>query len=114
MDNHHINIDLNILSRFYDLDNYKLIAYFVLLNEKFVICLMFFLLSFWVNWNKEIFTFITIAILLYIFILFIVFLSTPFDFYMQLDSTAARVVRTLNFSLAFFGLYNLNEKMKNF
>ena len=109
MANHHINIDLDILPRFYDLYNYKLIAYFILLNEKFVICLAFFLLSFWINWNKEIFRFISITILMYILILFFIFLSTPFDFYWQLDSTAARVVRTLNFSLAFFGLYNLRS-----
>ena len=109
MANHHINIDLDILPRFYDLYNYKLIAYFILLNEKFVICLTFFLLSFWINWNKEIFRFISITILMYILILFFIFLSTPFDFYWQLDSTAARVVRTLNFSLAFFGLYNLRS-----
>ena len=114
MASHHINIDMDILPRFYDLDNYKLIAYFLLLNEKFVICLAFFLLSFWINWNKEIFRFISIAILMYILILFFVFLSTPFDFYWQLNSTAARVIRTLNFSLAFFGLYNLSEKIKNF
>ena len=44
MANHHINMDLDILPRFYDLYNYKLIAYFILLNEKFVICLAFFLL----------------------------------------------------------------------
>lgn len=112
--NHHINMDLNILSRFYDLDNYILTAYFILLNEKFVICLIFFLLSFCINWNKEMFRFISIAILMYVFILFFVFLSSPFELYWQLDSTAARVVRTLNFSLAFFGLYNLNEKIKNF
>ena len=109
MASHHINIDLDILPRFYDLYNYKLIAYFILLNEKFVICLAFFLLSFWINWNKEIFRFISIAILMYILILFFVFLSTPFDFYWQLNSTAARVIRTLNFSLAFFGLYNLRS-----
>ena len=112
--NHHINMDLNILSRFYDLDNYILTAYFILLNEKFVICLMFFLLSFWINWNKEMFRFISIAILMYVFILFFVFLSSPFELYFQLDSTAARVIKSLSLSLAFFGLYNLNEKIKSF
>lgn len=113
MPNHHINMDLEILPRLYDLDSYKIIAYFILLNEKFIICLTFFLLTFWINWNKEIFRFISIAIIMYVFILFFVFLSTPFDLYWQMDSTAARVVRTLNFSLAFFGLYNLSEKIKN-
>ena len=94
------------------MDNYKTIAYFIFLNEKFIICSILFLLSFWANWDKEIFRFISIVILIYIIVLFLVFISTPFDLYWQLDSTAARVVRTLSFSLAFFGLYNLNEKIK--
>ena len=86
----------------------------VIKNEKFIICLSFFLLSFWINWNKELFSFISTAIIIYIIVLFFVFLSTSYDFYFQLDSAAARVVKTLNFSLAFFALYNLNEKIKNF
>ena len=109
-----MDTSFNLLNRIYDLDNYQLIAYFVLLNEKFIICLSFFLLSFWINWNKELFSFISTAIIIYIIVLFFVFLSTSYDFYFQLDSTAARVVKTLNFSLAFFALYNLNEKIKNF
>lgn len=114
LDNHHINLNLDILPRFYDLDNYKLIVYFMFLNEKFIICLSFFLLSFWINWDKELFSFVSVALMMYIVILFVVFLSSPFDFYMQLDSTATRVIKTLNFSLALFGLYNLKEKIKNF
>jgi len=48
-----------------------------------------------------------------VFILFFIYLSTPFDFYWQLDSTAARVIKSLSFLLAFFGLYNLsNGKIK--
>ncbi len=113
MDNHHINLDPNVFLRFYDLNNYKLISYFVILNEKFLICFTFFLLSFWINWNKEIFSFIFISTIMYLLVLFFVFLTTPFDFYWQLDSTAARVVRSLCFSLALFGLYNLNNKIKD-
>ena len=47
--------------------------------------------------------------MIYIFILFLIYLSTPFDFYWQLDSSAARVVKSLSFLLAFFGLYNLKD-----
>ena len=114
--NNHINVDtsFNLLSRLYDIENYKLISYFIFLNEKFLICLTFFLLSFWLNWNKELFSFVSIVMLMYIFILFFVFLSTSYDFYFQLNSTAARVVKALSFSFAFFGLYNLSEKLKNF
>ena len=115
------NILLNLLPRLDDLNNYKLISYFLFLNEKFLIALIFFLLSFWIKLDKELFSFIFIVTVMYIFILFFIYLSTPFDFYWQLNSTAARVIKTLSFSLAFFGLYNLmfdlkaeNIKINNF
>jgi hypothetical protein len=79
------------------------------LNEKFLIALIFFLVSFWIKLNKELFSFIFIVTAMYIFILFFIYLATPYDFYWQLNSTAARVIKTLSFFLAFFGLYNLNN-----
>ena len=103
------NILLNLLPRLDDLNNYKLISYFLFLNEKFLIALIFFIVSFWVHPNKELFSFVTIITTMYIFILFFIYLSTPFDFYWQLDSSAARVIRSLSFLLAFFGLYNLKN-----
>ena len=103
------NILLNLLPRLDDLNNYKLISYFLFLNEKFLIALIFFLVSFWIKLDKELFSFIFIVTAMYIFILFFIYLSTPHDFYFQLDSTAARVIRSLSFLLAFFGLYNLSN-----
>jgi len=103
------NILLNLLPRLDDLNNYKLISYFLFLNEKFLIALIFFLVAFWIKPNKELFSFVSIVVIMYIFILFFFYLSTPYDFYWQLDSSAARVIKTLSFSLAFFGLYNLNN-----
>ena len=100
------NILLNLLPRLDDLNNYKLISYFIFLNEKFLIALIFFIVSFWAHPNKELFSFVTIVTTMYIFILFFIYLSTPFDFYWQLDSSAARIIRSLSFLLAFFGLYN--------
>ena len=107
------NILLNLLPRLDDLNNYKLISYFLLLNEKFLVALIFFFVSSWVKWNRNLFSFVLIITIMYIFILFFIYLSTPFDFYWQLDSSAARVIRSLSFLLAFFGLYNLtNYKIK--
>jgi len=103
------NILLNLLPRLDDLNNYKLISYFIFLNEKFLIALIFFIVSFWAHPNKELFSFVAIVTTMYIFILFFIYLSTPFDFYWQLDSSAARVIRSLSFLLAFFGLYNLKN-----
>ena len=101
------NILLNLLPRLDDLNNYKLISYFLFLNEKFLIALIFFLVSFWVKPNKELFSFVSTVITMYIFVLFFIYLSTPYDLYWQLDSTAARLIKSLSFVMAFFGLYNL-------
>ena len=113
--NDYINVDIlsNLLPRLYNIDNYLLISYFLFLNEKFLICLIFFLISFWAKWDVKIFSFVTIIFLMYIFILFFIFLSTPYDLHWQLDSTATRVIKSLSFLLAFFGLYNLaNHEIK--
>jgi hypothetical protein len=101
------NILLNLLPRLEDLNNYKTISYFLFLNEKFLFALIFFLVSFWIKFDKELFSFIFIITLMYILILFIIYLSTPYDFQFQLDSSAARVIRSLSFLLAFFALYNI-------
>ncbi len=101
------NILLNLLPRLEDLNNYKAISYFLFLNEKFLFALIFFLVSFWIKFDKELFSFIFIITLMYILILFIIYLSTPYDFYWQLNSSAARVIRSLSFLLAFFALYNI-------
>ena len=103
------NILSNLLPRLDNLENYKLISYFLFLNEKFLIALIFFLVSFWFHRDIKILSFIFIISTLYIVVLFIIYLSTPFDFYWQLNSSAARVVRSLCFLLAFFGLYNLRN-----
>ena len=107
------NMLLNLLARLDDLNNYKLILYFLLLNEKFLFSLLFFLISFWINRNKELLGFVSIVAISYIFILLFLYLATPDDLYFHLNSSAARVIKSLSFLLAFFGLYNLsNGKIK--
>ena len=107
--NDYVNLSFfsNIAPRIFDFENYLLISYYLLLNEKFLFSLSFFVVIFWINWNKELFVFVFTNGMLYLLVLFLVFLSTPLDFHFQLDSTAARVIKTLSFLLAFFGLYNL-------
>ena len=107
------NILLNLLHRLDNLNNYKLILYFLILNEKFLYSLIFFLISFWINRNKELFGFVSVVSVAYIFILFFIYISTPLDLYFHLNSSAARVIKSLSFLIAFFGLYNLsNHKIK--
>ena len=107
------NMLLNLLARLDDLNNYKLILYFLLLNEKFLFSLLFFLISFWINRNKELLGFVSFVAISYIFILLFLYLATPDDLYFHLNSSAARVIKSLSFLVAFFGLYNLtNRKIK--
>ena len=107
------NMLLNLLARLDDLNNYKLILYFLLLNEKFLFSLLFFLISFWINRNKELLGFVSFVTISYIFILLFLYLATPDDLYFHLNSSAARVIKSLSFLVAFFGLYNLtNRKIK--
>jgi len=110
IDNIYINTNIffNLLSRYNELENYKLIFYFLFLNEKFLLALLLFSISFWINWNRDLFALILIITISYFFILFFIYLDTPFDFYFTLNSTAARIIKSLSLLLAFFGLYNLN------
>ena len=109
--NEHINSGfiINLLSRIEEFGNYILIFKFLLFNEKFLFCLLFFLFSFWFNRNKELFAFVSIILGFYILLIFTIFLATPVDLYFQLNSSAARIVKTLTFSFGFFALYNLNN-----
>jgi hypothetical protein len=101
------NILFNLSPRIGDLNNYITISYFLFLNEKFLLALILYLGSFWAKFDKELFSFILIVTSMYILILFIIYLSTPYDFYWQLNSSAARIIRSICFLLAFFGVYNL-------
>ena len=107
------NFDIlsNLIPRLYELKNFQLVFYFLLLNEKFLICLILFLFSFWINRDKKLFYFIIISSAMYLFILLFIFLSTPYDLFWQLNSTAARVIRSLSLLLSFFALYNLRSKI---
>ena len=97
----------NLVPRLNDLENYTLISYFILLNEKFLFTLAFFLISFWFRRNKELFSFVIITTTIYILILYLIYLSTPLEFHFQLDSTVTRVIKSVSFFLGFFALSNL-------
>ena len=97
----------NLIPRLNDLENYTLISYFILLNEKFLFTLAFFLISFWLRRNKELFSFVTITTAIYILILYLIYLSTPLEFHFQLDSSVVRVIKSVSFFLGFFALSNL-------
>ena len=105
----HPNILSNLSSRLADFNNFKIVSYFVLLNEKILFSIIFFLISCKISWDKNIFIFTSVIFVIYSAVLFFIFLSTPYDLFWQLNSSAARVIKSLSFFLAFFGLYNLRN-----
>ena len=109
----HNEILQNFILRSADFNNFIQIFYFLIFNEKFFISLIFFLASFLFFKNKDLLYFILIVLFLYLLILFYIYLSTPNDFYFQLNSTATRIIKPLSLFIGVFGLYNLKINPKS-
>ena len=90
--------------------NYILIFEYLILNEKFLISLLFFFISAFITKKINIFNFVIITSFLYVVILFIVYLSTPFEIEWHLSSSSTRVIKPITLLLFIFGLYNLTNK----
>ena len=101
----------NLFGRLVLFDNYKLfIEYIFISNEKSIIALLIFSISFYINFDKRMFNFVSLLFLSYLAILLIVYFSTPYDFDYHLRTSAHRVLESLTLLLGFFCLYNLNLK----
>ena len=99
----------NLTSRLLDLDNYNLFFdYLFISNEKIIVVLLFFLVSFYLNFNKKLFIYTTLLFFSYSALLLIVYFSTPHDLTYHLHTSASRVTRSLSLMLGIFSLYNLN------
>ena len=80
--NDYINTDFfaQISSRIYIFENYKLFFnYFFLSNEKFIIALALFSISFYLTFNKNLFFYVIFLFSAYLIIILLVHLSTPID-----------------------------------
>ena len=111
--NDYINTDFfaQISSRIYIFENYKLFFnYFFLSNEKFIIALALFSISFYLTFNKNLFFYVIFLFSAYLIIILLVHLSTPLDYVHQLHTTSFRIVKTFSFLLGFFAVYNLRIK----
>jgi hypothetical protein len=99
-------------SRFMIFENYILIFKYLILNEKFLFSLIFFLITSFYSSNKNNFIYVISISIIYISILFFVYLSTPLDFDWHLNSSAARIIKPIALLLSIFGVYNINKKLK--
>ena len=93
-------------------ENYILIFKYLILNEKFLFSLIFFLITSFYSSNKNNFIYVISISIIYISILFFVYLSTPLDFDWHLNSSAARIIKPIALLLSIFGVYNINKKLK--
>ena len=96
----------NLNSRIFYLKNYVIIFEHLMLNEKFLISLFLLFLSlyFFKNHKVSFLTFYTAII--YLFFLFIIYLSTSLDLEWHLNS-ASRVIKPLALFFSIFSIYNL-------
>ena len=98
--------------RFLQVENYFLISKYMILNDKFFFSIIFFIITYLYTKNKNILKYVASLIFIYIAILYIVYLSTPFDLEWHLNSSATRVVKPMALFLFIFGVYNINYKNK--
>ena len=97
-----------VLSRVSSLENYKLFFhYFFFSNEKIIIALAIFLISFYVNFNKKLFYYSLLIFFSYLTIILLIHFSTPLDYVHQLETSSFRIVKTFTLLLGFFAVYNI-------
>ncbi len=102
-------LKINLINRLLIIDSYFLFfKYLIFSNEKSVIALLFFITSFYLNFDKKLFSFVILLFLFYLLLLLIVYFSTPYELTYHLETSANRVLKSFTFLLAFFSLYNLN------
>ena len=111
-------INYNALNSLKDIifnyNSFKLIFKFLILDTKFILSIIFILIAFNFTKNKKIFYFSLLVGMSYIFSLFMVYLSIPYDLEWSLSTGASRVIMPLTLLFSFFGLlqiYCMKEKI---
>ena len=108
--NDYVNVHFldQVLSRISSLENYELFFhYFFFSNEKIIIALAIFLISFYVNFNKKLFYYSLLIFFSYLTIILLIHFSTPLDYVHQLETSSFRIVKTFTLLLGFFAVYNI-------
>ena len=95
-----------LILRLSEIDSYKLVFKYLLLNEKFIIALLIFIFCIYKNFqnNKLLYSFVITNALLYYILLYIVYFQTPADLSWHLNSSATRVMPSIAMILVFFSI----------
>jgi hypothetical protein len=101
-----------IILRLTEINNYKLVFKYLLLNEKFIIALLIFFFCIYKNFqnNKLVYSFVITNALMYYITLYIVYFSTPYDLSWHLISSSTRVMPTMVMILIFFSISTFIKK----
>ena len=95
-----------LILRLSEIDNYKLVFKYLLINEKFIISLLIFIFCIYKNFkkNKLLYSFVITNALLYYILLYMIYFQTPADLYWHLNSSATRVMPSIAMVLVFFSI----------
>ena len=113
------NSSLNSISikslndRFLNFENYILIFDHLILNDKFLFGLIFFVISIFCYKSKDLLIIGASISLLYILFLFVIYLSTPLNLEWHLNS-ATRVIKPIALFLSILALFNIFNKKYNY
>jgi len=101
-----------IILRLSEINSYKLVFRYLLLNEKFIIALLIFFFCIYKNFqnNKLVYSFVITNALMYYILLYIVYFSTPHDLSWHLRGSATRVMPTMVMILIFFSISTFVKK----
>ena len=101
-----------IILRLSEINSYKLVFRYLLLNEKFIIALLIFFFCIYKNFqnNKLVYSFVITNALMYYITLYIVYLSTPYDLSWHLIGSSTRVMPTMVMILIFFSISTFTKK----
>jgi hypothetical protein len=101
-----------IILRLSEINSYKLVFRYLLLNEKFIIALLIFFFCIYKNFqnNKLVYSFVITNALMYYITLYIVYLSTPYDLSWHLIGSSTRVMPTMVMILIFFSISTFMKK----
>ena len=95
-----------------DFKNLKLIFTYLILDTKFFLSLIFFLLTFYLIKNKKNFIFCTYILVFYLIVLFYTFIITTYPLLYHLETTETRVILSLSYFISFFSLVEICKKKR--
>ena len=104
-----------MILRLGEINNYKLVFKYLLLNEKFIIALLIFFFCIYKNFqnHKLVYSFVITNALMYYIVLCIVYFQTPADLSWHFSGSANRVMPTMAMILIFFSISTFIKKKNN-